>query len=119
MEKVINMDGHEIPLKATAATPIHYRNMFGRDMMRDMQTLMEGKDEATGEYSITTLEVFEKIAYIMARSGTNNSPDFPKSPTEWLDQFSMFTVYDVLPEIIDLWGMNTKTLEESKKKLSR
>lgn len=113
MEKTILIDGKEVLFKATAATPIHYRNAFGRDMMRDMQLLADGLNSE--KFAITTLEVFEKVGYIMARSGANNAPDFPKSPEEWLDQFSMFSIYEILPQLVDLWGLNTMTLNKSKK----
>lgn len=114
MEKVIKIDGRDVLFKATAATPIHYRNTFRRDMIRDMQALAE--DNKNGKFTVSTLECFEKVAYIMARSGADNAPDFPRNPIEWLDQFSMFSIYDVLPELIELWGINTETLEHSKKK---
>lgn len=28
---------------------------------------------------------------------------------EWFDQFNTFSIYQILPELIDLWGMNIKT----------
>ena len=34
---------------------------------------------------------------------------------EWLDQFGTFSIYQVLPEIIELWGLNVQTQVESKK----
>ena len=34
---------------------------------------------------------------------------------EWLDEFEMFSIYEVLPEILELWGMNLQTEIESKK----
>ncbi len=60
-----------------------------------------------------SLEMFENIAYIMAKHADANIPD---TPEEWLDQFSTFSIYKVLPELIDLWGMNIQTQAESKKK---
>ena len=40
-----------------------------------------------------------------------------KTIEEWLDQFEMFSIYEVLPEILELWGSNLQTDIESKKKL--
>ena len=37
------------------------------------------------------------------------------SPDEWLDQFNTFSIYQVLPELIDLWGMNIKTTVPARK----
>lgn len=33
----------------------------------------------------------------------------PTDIDEWLDQFDMFSIYEVLPEIIELWGTNMQT----------
>lgn len=120
MEKIIDIDGQSVTFKATAATPIHYRNLFHRDMLTDMQSLYdeneELKEDESKHFSIGSLESFEKIAYIMARSGAGNPEDFPKTPEEWLDGFTMFGIYEVLPELIELWGINQKTLSRRKKK---
>ena len=37
---------------------------------------------------------------------------------DWLDQFEMFSIYEVLPEILELWGTNLITDVESKKNLN-
>ncbi len=34
---------------------------------------------------------------------------------DWLDQFEMFSIYEVLPEILALWGTNLITDIDSKK----
>lgn len=60
-----------------------------------------------------SLEMFENIAYIMAKHA---EPDkVPDSPEEWLDEFNTFSIYQVLPEIIKLWGLNIQSDVESKK----
>lgn len=43
------------------------------------------------------------------------------SPTieEWLDGFEMFSIYEILPEILELWGSNLQTDVESKKNFNR
>ena len=42
-------------------------------------------------------------------------PSIPDTPEEWLDGFGTFSIYQVLPEIIDLWGLNLQTDVEAKK----
>ena len=37
------------------------------------------------------------------------------TPGEWLDEFSTFSIYQVLPKIIELWGLNVQTDVSSKK----
>ena len=42
-------------------------------------------------------------------------PTIPPTIEEWLDQFEMFSIYEVLPEIVELWGSNLYTDVEAKK----
>lgn len=46
-------------------------------------------------------------------------PEVPNTPEEWLDEFSTFSIYQVLPELIELWGMNIKTEADAKKNFAR
>lgn len=39
----------------------------------------------------------------------------PDDPDEWLEQFNVFSIYQILPELMKLWGMNLETQVESKK----
>ena len=67
---------------------------------------------ASEEEQIEDLEIFENVAYIMA---WHADPTIPGTIEEWLDEFEMFSIYQVLPEILDLWGANLVTDIESKK----
>ena len=63
---------------------------------------------------IESLEVFENIAFIMAKhADPDNVPD---SPDDFLEQFNTFSIYEILPQLIELWGLNVETQVESKKK---
>ena len=55
-------------------------------------------------------------AYIMA---LHADPNQPGTPEEWLDQFNTFSIYTVLPQLLDLWHLNIETDVEAKKKRSR
>ena len=46
------------------------------------------------------------MTYIMAYHADNTIPD---NIDDWLDQFEMFFIYEVLPEILALWGTNLIT----------
>lgn len=59
-----------------------------------------------------SLELFENIAYVMAKHADSSVPD---TPEEWLDGFNTFSIYEVLPKLIQLWGLNIKTDAEAKK----
>ena len=62
-------------------------------------------------------QLFEDISYIMAKHA--DPQGVPDTPDEWLDQFGTFSIYQVLPEIIELWGLNVQTQVESKKNFGR
>ena len=113
--KTIEIDGREVTFRASAAIPRLYRNQFHRDIYRDLNELQKGMDKS-GEESSTldtfSLELFENIAWLMARHADK---EVPKTPEEWLDDFSTFSIYEILPQIIDLWGLNVEQQISSKK----
>lgn len=119
MQKTIIIDGKEVPMKASAATPVLYRNLYGKDLIMDMNKLVNAFEKGKKEkksLDVASLECFEKIAYVMARSGAPKDEPFPETSLEWLDQFEMMSIYEVLPQIIELWKINQKQLNVSKKK---
>ena len=59
------------------------------------------------------LEIFENAAFVMARQYDQTIPD---TPEEWLEGFSVFSIYEILPEILALWQMNQQTTSTPKKK---
>ena len=73
-------------------------------------------DEDSSHLDMFSLEMFENIAYIMAKHA---DPAVPASPDEWLEQFNTFSIYEILPQLIDLWGLNVETQVKSKKNIAR
>lgn len=117
--KTIEIDGKEVTFKASAAVPRMYRIKFRRDIFKDMGDLMKdikSSDEEISGLSIESLEIFENIAYMMAKYADPNVPD---SIDEWLEQFNTFSIYMVMPHIVDLWGLNIEQQAESKKNFER
>ena len=115
IQKNITIDGIDVPFKASAAVPRLYRLKFRRDIYQDFAALQKSVGENTEESSaldIESLEVFENIAYIMAKHA---DAVIPASPDEWLEQFNTFSIYEILPQLIDLWGLNVETQVKSKK----
>ena len=117
MKKNVTIDGREVAFKASAAIPRIYRMKFHRDIFKDMRDLEKSIDKNDPENSsldLFSLEMFENIAYVMAKHA---DPSIPDTPEEWLDSFNTFSIYQVLPQIIELWGLNTQTDVQAKKKL--
>ena len=106
--------------------------MFSRDLFKDMSKLADELDksnrleekekkkaEAEGRayvkssaLPLSSLEMFENIAYVMAKHGDPSQPD---NIEEWLDQFEMFDIYEILPQILDMWKIETHQESEPKK----
>ena len=90
--------------------------LFNRDIYTDMHRLdkdcAENGNKEKSAIAIESLEIFENVAYAMARHA---SPDVPKTIVEWLDQFELFSIYEVLPSIVALWNANLETHVDAKK----
>ena len=114
-EKTIQISGKSVRFRSSAAIPRLYRIKFKRDIFKDLTKLeksYKGKTDDGEEMQIEDLEIFENVAYIMA---WHADPSIPGDINDWLDKFEMFSIYQVLPEILDLWGTNLVTDIQSKK----
>ena len=114
-EKTIQISGKSVRFRSSAAIPRLYRIKFKRDIFKDLTKLeksYKGKTDDGEEMQIEDLEIFENVAYIMA---WHADPSIPGDINDWLDEFEMFSIYQVLQEILDLWGTNLVTDIQSKK----
>lgn len=125
MDKVITIDGKNVGFRATALTPRLYRHKFKRDIMQDLNQLRKAYNKAANlpenateeektdaQIDVIDLEIFENVAWLMARQYDNSR--IPDSPDDWLDSFSTFSIYVILPEILDLWIQNQITTSKPK-----
>ena len=118
LKREIEICGKTIPFRSSATVPRLYRAKFKRDIFKDLSNLeksYKGKTEDGDEFQIDDLEIFENVAYIMAYHADNS---IPASIDDWLDQFDMFSIYEVLPQILELWGDNLATEVAAKKGLA-
>ena len=119
LTKTISIDGKDVVFRASAAIPRIYRIKFQRDIYKDLASLEKAvgdNEEGKSNLDMFSLELFENIAYIMAKHA---DPSIPDTPEEWLDSFGTFSIYQVLPKLIELWGLNMKTEVQSKKEFAR
>lgn len=119
MVKQIEIDGQQVSFKASAAIPRIYRMKFQRDIYKDLKALEKSLGDNSEEESaldMFSLEMFENIAFVMAKHVDAAIPD---TPEEWLDGFNTFSIYQVFPQLIELWGLNVKTDVEAKKNFVR
>ena len=114
MEKVIEIGGKEIKLKSTAGTMMRYRNNFNRDFIKDLislQTKLQQKVETGTQFEALDLDIFEKIAWCMAKTADDSIPDIER----WLDEFDTFDIMQVLPELMNLLVANMEQINAKKK----
>ena len=107
MKRTIEIDGKEITFKATARTPLLYKQWVGRDLFIDIQHIQTDKESA--------LDVLGDLAYVMAKQADPSIGDID----EWFDQFGMFSIYMALPQLQDMWSAEMSSSVESKKKGTR
>ena len=114
MEKTIIVSGKEVKFKATAGLNYRYREKFNRDFLKDLQGLqkkLEQNKNEGNEFEIIDLQMFERIAWTMAKTADKTIPDIE----EWLDQFDMFAITQILPEILSLVAEDTEQINAKKK----
>lgn len=125
MEKIVRIGDKDVRMRASALIPRLYRAKFGRDVVTDMRQLqksyaavMESKigkaDKEDAQFSVLDLTIFENIAWLMCKQA---DPDVPDTPEEWLDGIDgMFSIYEILPQILDLWSVSQAQTSTPKKK---
>lgn len=126
MEKVVIVGGKEVKMRASALIPRLYRFKFGRDMIRDLTELkkkfekikaqagnVSEEEQSQEQLSVLDLTIFENTAWLMAKHADKSIPD---DPDEWLQEFEMFSIYEVLPQIMELWNLTNMTTAIPKKK---
>ena len=121
MEKSIIIDGQEIKFKATASTPRVYRQAFGRDIYIDMTTLYESMEKGD-ILSVSNLEAFEDMAFCMYAQAEGielKREIIEKEMMDWLDRFSTFSIYKIVPELMDLWRLNTEQTVKPKNQVAQ
>lgn len=127
LERTVMIDGVERKMKASALIPRLYRRHFGRDMMRDMAQLSKNykaasaipedaldEEKAAAAFDVPDLEIFENVAWLFLRHA---GEDIPDTPDEWLESIEgVFSIYEIMPIVLELWGDNQKTTSTPKKK---
>lgn len=119
MTRKIEIDSKEVLFKASAAIQRIYRIKFHRDIYKDLSALEKAIDKNSEEGSTLdtfSLEMFENIAYVMAKHADSTIPD---TPEEWLDEFNTFSIYQVLSKLIELLGLNVQTDVTAKKNFAQ
>lgn len=117
MEKTITVGGKPMKMKASALIPKLYRYHFGRDIIQDLKKLSDAaeKNKRDGtEFGVPDLTIFEDVAWLFLKHG---GEDVGENVDEWLDGIDgIFSIYEALPQILELWQMNLSQTAIPKKK---
>jgi len=117
MDRIVEVDGKQLKMTANARIPRIYRNTFGSDMLLDMQRLYDSYKDVLDEGASMPMEmltIFENVAWVLLREGGEEVGD---SPDDWLESLDgIFSIYEVLPQILELWSANMATTSTPKKK---
>ena len=103
MVKTVTIDGREIKLAANAATPIHFRRMFKKDLLQILGN--EEKAEAEG------IDAVSGLAFIMAKQAEN--ADISKMTEDdyiaWLEEFGPMAFIESAQAILDAYTEQEQT----------
>ena len=117
LQKTVKIGEQDVTFKSSAAIPRMYRGIFKRDIFKDMTKLKsafaENIDKDGSTMEVEDLELFENVAYIMARHANPNIPD---TIDEWLEQFETFDIYNILPDLFTMWTNENAGTSKLKKK---
>lgn len=110
MEKTINIDGKDVRLISSGATPIIYKNAFGRDFFADLGQFLKIADTTSkakkGQEMTALSPLFENgdiaIMYNFVWVYAKNADMSLKPLDEWLAEFDEFPMFDFMGEVLDL-----------------
>lgn len=105
MEKTIEIDGKQVRFKSTAATPLRYKSQFGKDYFSEILKLEKlskviNSKKMTDAEKVANVdfELFYNVSWVLAKTADNKIPE----PLAWLDEFEVFPLEEIMPELMDL-----------------
>lgn len=111
MERIINIGGTPVPMKATASTLIRYRNQYGRDLLEDFQTIQSATKAPV--LAAEAIQLFICLCHTMAKQA---DPTIVPDAFDWVDQFDIFPIRDFYLDVVSLWaeslGQTVEVAEE-------
>lgn len=111
MKKTIMIGENAVPMEATAFTPILYEELFpDRDLIDETLTASNTLNSDAG--GKTSYNFVLRIAYVMAKEADPTIGSFK----DWLKQFGMMDIFNVLNEITDMWNTSAEPTARPKKK---
>lgn len=113
MERIINIGGVPVPMKATASSLIRYRNQYGRDLLKDFEVIQNATAQPT--LAAEAIQTFICLCHTLARQADSTiAPD----AFDWVDQFETFPIREFYLDVVTLWaeslGQKVEVAEQAK-----
>lgn len=120
MYKEIKIGGEAVPMKATAATPFYYKQIFRTDLMKVFSAAAKAQDD-TEEASSIISEHIPELAYVMKCQGAGEDMTTRNLETyvEWLETLEPNDIILASQDILMLYNGNKVTSAVPKKKAGR
>lgn len=119
MTKTITIGRRPVNLRASARTVWEYREIFGGDLVREMNHVTADEFGFTGE----SYQTFERLAWLMARDGgeemDTSLPEREQLPA-WLETFdNILAIHEASLEISKFWRESATGTSVPKKNSAR
>lgn len=100
MEKIIPIDGRNVPFKANGAVPLLYAVNFNSDVLADAMDVGKSK-------SANTLLMYRQV-WAMAKAADPSIPCLE----EWLSGFENFPIYRIFGDLSKMFWESVKGITE-------
>lgn len=114
MLKEIKLGDKVVPMVVNAATPIRFRNLFGKDLLT---TIFEGSREGGVDLTVAS-EIAPELAFIMAKAADKSDMNALSVDMylKWLEDFGPLDFVNATEEIFNFYYGDQVTTADSKKK---
>lgn len=114
MRSVIRIGQREVAVESNAATAIRYKQIFKRELLKDLAKLENVEDVD----KLDAIEYTSKLAYVM---NMQNRKEIKEASEEgyiaWMEEFEEADFQDpaAITSILNVWNRNITTTSELKK----
>jgi hypothetical protein len=118
MRSVIRIGKREVAVESNAATAIRYKQIFKRELLKDLAMLENVEDVD----KLDAIEYTSKLAYVM---NMQNRKEIKEASEEgyiaWMEEFEEADFQDpaAITSILNVWNRNITTTSELKKNQSQ
>lgn len=111
MEAVVNIDGKEVTLKATAYNLIVYRSEFGEDIFKARANIFQAIKGTTVDLETVDSLGVARMTWAMAKTADEKLPSFDT----WMRGIENLPVIDLLGRCLNLFLSNMNQISDIKK----